>query len=144
NPPRDSRDLYTPRFVKGRGRTKIGLCPICVESREKGGEGKALWLGMKVSAFNYHMQYSHGISALTTLPFSPPLAFRYSDRRNPSKYERTRILEGMCHRCDRWVAVEGVKDVKVKVKEMFWWKHAATCHQGSNLPGEGDWYIENN
>ncbi|EGO23080.1 hypothetical protein SERLADRAFT_362390 [Serpula lacrymans var. lacrymans S7.9] len=97
---------------------------------------------MKFSAFNYHMQYSHGISAMTARPFSPPVAFRVSARRSPGKLERTHILEGKCHKCSKWIAVEGVKDVEVKVKEIFWWKHAAICHQGSTLPGEGDYYLE--
>ena len=26
NPPRDAFDLYTPRFVKGRGTTKVRFC----------------------------------------------------------------------------------------------------------------------
>ncbi|KAH7923591.1 hypothetical protein BV22DRAFT_984174, partial [Leucogyrophana mollusca] len=142
NPPRDALDLYTPRFVKGRGHTKVGLCPVCAESPARGGAGKHMWLSMKFSAFNYHMQYSHGISALTSRPFSPPVAFRVTPRRNPGKYERARILEGRCHHCRKWVAVEGVKDLEVKVKEMFWWKHAAACHQGSTLPGEGGCHVE--
>lgn len=51
NPPRDIFDLYTPRFVKGRGVDKMGLCPICIEQSERGGEGKKVWLAMKFSAF---------------------------------------------------------------------------------------------
>ncbi|KAG2013882.1 hypothetical protein CC2G_010747 [Coprinopsis cinerea AmutBmut pab1-1] len=51
NHPRGPLDLYTPRFVKGRGKDKVGLCPICVERPSRGGEGKKVWLPMKVSAF---------------------------------------------------------------------------------------------
>ena len=29
-----------------------------------------------------------------------------------------------------------------QLKEIYWWKHAAACHKGSNIEGEGDWYIE--
>ncbi len=50
NPPRNPFDLYTPRFVQGKGAEKVGLCPICIESRSRGGEDKALWLAMKFSA----------------------------------------------------------------------------------------------
>jgi len=53
NPPRAPLDLYTPRFVKGRGVEKVGLCPICLESHERGGEKKKLWLAMKFSAFKF-------------------------------------------------------------------------------------------
>lgn len=51
NAPRSVEDLYTPRFVRGIGRDKAGLCPICYESKERGGAGKADWLSMKFSAF---------------------------------------------------------------------------------------------
>ncbi|KAH9846023.1 hypothetical protein C2E23DRAFT_879867 [Lenzites betulinus] len=142
NPPRDALDLYTPRFVKGRGTSKVGLCPICHESTDRGGEGKKIWLSMKFSAFNYHMQYAHGISPATGRPFSPPLAFRIVPRPNAGKLEKTKLMEGRCHRCKKWVAIEGIKDVPTKVREIFWWKHAATCHQGSTIEGEGDVFVE--
>lgn len=51
NPPRDAFDLYTPRFTKGVGRTKLGLCPICIEPRERGGADRCEWLNMKTSAY---------------------------------------------------------------------------------------------
>lgn len=51
NSPRTVLDLYTPRFVRGVGRDKAGLCPICFEARERGGKNRAEWLSMKFSAF---------------------------------------------------------------------------------------------
>lgn len=138
--PRGSLDLYTPRFVKGRGTEKVGMCPICVEPAERGGENKKLWFAMKFSAFNYHMQYAHGISASTGRPFSPPTSFRLIERPKPGKNEKRHIQQGKCHKCDKWVAVEGVKDLESKVKELHWWKHAASCHQGSTISGECDVY----
>ena len=59
NPPRDPRDLYTPRFVKGKGRTKVGLCPICIESPSRGGRGQKVWLSMKFSAFKWSISFSY-------------------------------------------------------------------------------------
>jgi hypothetical protein len=53
NQPRSPFDLYTPRFVQGKGAEKVGLCPICIESPSRGGEGKALWLAMKFSALKW-------------------------------------------------------------------------------------------
>ncbi|KZT67549.1 hypothetical protein DAEQUDRAFT_728984 [Daedalea quercina L-15889] len=120
NPPRDDFDLYTPRFVKGRGTTKVGLCPCCMENQSRGGEEKKLWLSTKFSAFNYHMQYAHGISALTGRPFSPPVAFRTIQRTTVGKHEKAQMMQGKCHKCKKWVAVEGVKDVPTKVKEIYW------------------------
>ncbi|KAI9439422.1 hypothetical protein BJY52DRAFT_1206943 [Lactarius psammicola] len=116
---------------------------------------------MKFSAYKcYHMQYFHGIAASTARPFSPPTAFRNTQRQRPGKHERTHMLEGRCHRCARWVPVQGVKDADAKVhllllspsvadfvvrsrkvKELFWWKHAATCHGTSTIPGERNIFI---
>jgi hypothetical protein len=53
NAPRDALDLYTPRFVRGRGSDKMGMCPICIERPERGGEGRKVWLSMKFSAFKW-------------------------------------------------------------------------------------------
>jgi len=142
NEPRQPLDLYTPRFVKGSGSTKNGLCPCCCESIARGGCSKKLWLATKVSAFNYHMQYSHGLCPKTGLPFSPPIDFRVVSRPDPGKHEKSEILQGKCHKCERWVPVEGIKDVEVKVKEIFWWKHAAACHKGGNIVGERDIFVE--
>ncbi|KAH9946579.1 hypothetical protein B0H21DRAFT_742779 [Amylocystis lapponica] len=142
NPPRGALDLYTPRYVKGRGVSKVGLCPCCCESTKRGGEGRKLWLSMKFSAFNYHMQYAHGISVVSGRPFSPPTAFRVIARHHVGKHEKTSLMQGKCHKCQQWVAIEGIKDVPTKVKEIYWWKHAAACHQGSIIEGEDDIYVE--
>ncbi|RXW25808.1 hypothetical protein EST38_g35 [Candolleomyces aberdarensis] len=86
------------------------------------------------------MQYSHGISAASGKPFSPPLLFRMVPRKNPAKTDRKEIRQGKCHKCSKWVAVEGVKDIECKVKELHWWKHAASCHNQSTITGEeGVW-----
>lgn len=60
NEPRFPLDLYTPRFVKGTGREKVGLCPICVEPEERGGQNKKLWLSTKFSAFKWWVLYGPG------------------------------------------------------------------------------------
>ncbi len=28
------------------------------------------------------------------------------------------------------------------MKEIFWWKHAASCHQRSTIPGEKDVFMD--
>jgi hypothetical protein len=60
-----------------------------------------------------------GIAASTARPFSPPIAFRTSPRQRPGKLERTEMLEGQCHRCMRWVPVQGVKDAEAKVFYLY-------------------------
>ena len=88
------------------------------------------------------MQYAHGISPTTAQPFSPPIAFRLTARKQNHKNEKAEILEGLCHRCNDWAPIEGVKCVEAKLREIYWWKHAASCHKGSTIEGEGDAYIE--
>ncbi|KAI6127083.1 hypothetical protein F5141DRAFT_371747 [Pisolithus sp. B1] len=140
NPPRGALDMYTPRFVRGCGATKVGLCPVCFECPSRGGRGQCVWLSMKFSAYNYHMQYGHGISAVSCTPFSPPVSFRTTKRRNPGKRERTHIVEGKCHKCKKWIPIESLKDLEIKVKEIYWWKHAAACHQGAQIKGDDDFF----
>ena len=65
---------------------------------------------------SYHMQYAHGISPVTALPFSPPVAFRVIKRTPNHKNEKHEPLEGKCHRCQEWAPVEGVKCVEAKVR----------------------------
>ena len=61
------------------------------------------------------MQYFHGISPATFLPFSPPVAFRLQQRAQTYRNEKFQILEGKCHACGNWAAVEGIKCVEAKV-----------------------------
>ena len=61
------------------------------------------------------MQYFHGISPSTFLPFSPPVAFRLQRRAPTYRNEKSQILEGKCHACGNWAAVEGIKRVEAKV-----------------------------
>ncbi|KAG4304425.1 hypothetical protein PORY_002135 [Pneumocystis oryctolagi] len=154
NPPiqYDADDLYNPRYIKGVGINKMGMCPICCESVERGGQGKEVWLKMKISAFWYHMNFFHGINPTTALPYSPPVSFRTvplvsvnangsSKKKKTSGFtsipDRKEILEGKCHKCKKWVRVQGVKEQEVKVAEIFWWKHARSCHGTSRIKGEG-------
>ena len=70
NEPRDALDLYTPRFVKGCGATKVGVCPICIESPSRGGKGQAVWLSMKFSAYKWHVFRSTLTSSAHTTPLT--------------------------------------------------------------------------
>ncbi|EKM51269.1 uncharacterized protein PHACADRAFT_151920 [Phanerochaete carnosa HHB-10118-sp] len=53
NASRSALDLYTPRWVRGRGGTKVGLCPVCIEPPTRGGVGHKMWLSMKFSAYKW-------------------------------------------------------------------------------------------
>lgn len=90
-------DLYTPRFVKGVGSEKVGLCCICAEPKERGGEDLPLWLKMKVSSYSYHLGFFHGINNADGLPFSPPVEIRHTKRGQVAANEKSELKEGRCH-----------------------------------------------
>lgn len=52
------------------------------------------------------------------------------------------IEQGKCHACQKWIPIESFKEMEVMVPELYWWKHAASCHGISRLPGDQDPYIE--
>lgn len=87
------------------------------------------------------MQYAHGISPTTALPFSPPIAFRKSPRKPNHKNEKAEILEGLCHRCNEWAPVEGVKCVEAKVRSFFYQILVAKCIEKVFL-AQGDLLVE--
>ena len=57
-----------------------------------------------------------GISASTGVPFAPPRAFRTVARPNPGKKEKTTTRQGKCHKCLKWIPIEGIKDMETKVR----------------------------
>ncbi|EJT98145.1 hypothetical protein DACRYDRAFT_18225 [Dacryopinax primogenitus] len=106
NEPRSVYDLYTPRLVKGMGKDKMAMCPVCIEPISRGGEGKRVAYKTKVSAYT----------------------FRTTERSVNTKNMKDTMREGRCHRCKKWIPLDGVRSGDVKVREIFWWKHAAKCH----------------
>ncbi|KAE8212027.1 hypothetical protein CF327_g4282 [Tilletia walkeri] len=124
-------NLYAPRYIRGQGMIKEGLCPVCWES------GEERFFKIKQSSYNYHMQYTHGISAVTGEPFAPPIAFRTVER--PKKdirpFEKETIKEGRCHVCHKFIAVENVKQTEIKVPD---------CQRnGKPLAGASGTFVEN-
>ncbi|SJX63788.1 related to Meiotic expression upregulated protein 26 [Sporisorium reilianum f. sp. reilianum] len=137
NKPRSILDLYTPRFVKGVSAQKVGMCPICYE------DGKVKFLKTKFSAYNYHLQNFHGVSAFTGLPFTPPTHFRGKRRTNVKPTERAQIIQGLCHCCHKYIDMQGPKATEIKVPEIYWWKHAQACHRKGTTPeGVGGYFVE--
>ncbi|KAJ2737332.1 hypothetical protein IW152_000056 [Coemansia sp. BCRC 34962] len=109
-------DMYTPRWMRGIGKSKEGLCPVCFSS------GKQNWKRMKCSAYWYHLNYFHGVSSLTGRPFPNPQATRMV----PTGSGRQR-QQGQCHICYKWVDTESARKVRVNVPEIYWWKHIQAC-----------------
>ncbi|GAA5859647.1 hypothetical protein JCM1840_006389 [Sporobolomyces johnsonii] len=137
----DPFNLYYPRFVKGNADDKCGMCPICAEPPERGGEGEQKWLKLKNSSYVYHMSYAHGLSNLTGLPFSPPTSMRIVDLPNSTKDTRSQMTQGLCHKCNDWIPLLSVKNIDAIVPELIWWKHAKKCHGESTIPGERDPFV---
>ncbi|KAI8056856.1 hypothetical protein BDF22DRAFT_617019 [Syncephalis plumigaleata] len=128
-------DMYTPRKVKGEGRAKLGECPVCYE------EGVSTWFRLKISSYWYHMNFYHGISCVTRRPYRNPVQIRKhrlsqlpesSNASSVSSGSSTEALselhEGLCHNCDRWIAMDSIRHIAVKVPMIYWWKHAQQCH----------------
>ena len=159
----DIMSLYTPRFTRGVADEKVGLCPICVESPERGGDGDAKWLKLKNSSYVYHMSFAHGISNLTGLPFSPPLKIRTVTLKKETRDGRSEMKQGLCHKvrlrwvslaalryakfdssdaqCNTWQHMQSSKNIEMTVPELIWWKHAKACHGTSRIQGEDDYYV---
>lgn len=76
NKPSDPLNLYWPRFVRGNADDKCGMCPICAEPKERGGEGEIKWLKVRLTLPN-------GESNLTV-------------DRPPSRSSRTAVLYTTC------------------------------------------------
>lgn len=47
----DPLNLFAPRFVRGVKSERESLCPICVESVERGGEGEMKWMRVSICFF---------------------------------------------------------------------------------------------
>ncbi|KAJ3414472.1 hypothetical protein HDV05_006565 [Chytridiales sp. JEL 0842] len=62
------KDAYTPKWVRFQGAAKEGFCDMCPTPGR--------WLQLKNSAYWYHKQFSHGISSISGLPFTPPAETR--------------------------------------------------------------------
>lgn len=96
-------DLYTPRFVRGRGNKREGWCGICKPGR---------WLVLKNSGYWYDKSFSHGISATGTT-FDGPSQTRRMEG-NPE------VWEGLCKSCGEWIAL-----ISSKKKGIPWFRHTS-------------------
>ncbi|WBW73910.1 DUF4451 family conserved fungal protein [Schizosaccharomyces osmophilus] len=97
-------DYYLPRYTRGQGKKKEGLCPICCLHKS------FVWLRTKTSAYWYHMNFLHGIHSKGR-PYHPPIEFRTIPVRKVKSIiglpDRRQIVQGKCHQCNRWVRCQG-------------------------------------
>lgn len=122
-------DAYSPRAVRGKGTSKEGMCPVCDHE---------VWFKIKQSAYWYHMNFTHGISAVTCKPYSRPIEYRrlkatYPEDNGTSIME----IEGLCSACEQWVMI-AVRAWSARVEPFdtlnhsSWFKHAQKCHMASS------------
>lgn len=142
-PPRSPRpakrrspdDLYSPKTVRGAGYLKEGLCPLCPE---------VAWFKIKQSAYWYHMNFTHGISAMTGRPYEMPVQYRFTPLCNEVTLKCRDVLqpckevqlEGLCNRCGDWISIvvipKHMSNLPFKTfNHSTWFKHSQKCHQKS-------------
>lgn len=125
---RHPQDLYTPRVVRGTGMNREGLCEIC---------SPGVWLKIKQSAYWYHMNFIHGVSAATGRPYEPPQSQRQKIVTRMGG-ELVTETEGLCAYCEQWVFMvqesvvdRGSRDNDKEEREAagnsVWWRHLQKC-----------------
>ena len=119
---RSEDDKYSPVWIRGRGVDREGLCPLCNPS---------VWLKIKQSAYWYHMNFYHGISAATGRPYKHPINYRFSYDEKSCK----RVVEGHCGTCLQWIhlaadfeGIESTESIEEHLHFTVWYKHAQKCH----------------
>jgi hypothetical protein len=123
---RSEHDRYTPVWIRGRGVEREGLCPLCEPQ---------VWFKIKQSAYWYHMNFFHGISAATGRPYKLPISYRLS----PSSRNGFRNVEGHCGSCLHWILIasdwsdggstnDATMDIESSIPMQSWYKHAQKCH----------------
>lgn len=126
---RSDSDFYSPLWIRGRGADREGLCPVCEPP---------VWLKIKQSAYWYHMNFFHGISATTGRSYKRPISYRFvfDDKSSLSLMTIPAVkVEGHCGNCLQWIplATEYTGDRSIEILERSicftsWFKHAQKCH----------------
>ncbi|KAJ2770447.1 hypothetical protein IWQ57_002659, partial [Coemansia nantahalensis] len=70
----------------------------------------------------YHLNYYHGVSALTGRPFPAPLASRVAAGAGGRGRQ-----QGLCGVCGEWVFTDSSRKVAINVPQIYWWKHIQAC-----------------
>lgn len=118
---RSDSDFYSPVWIRGRGVEREGLCPLCEP---------VVWLKIKQSAYWYHMNFFHGISAATGKPYKRPISYRYTP-----EFDSSFKVDGHCGNCLQWISLvtdyngdKTTESVERSVCFTSWYKHAQKCH----------------
>ena len=134
---RFAEDLYSPAVVRGKGYWKEGLCALCPTPA---------WFKIKQSAYWYHMNFTHGISAMTGRPYEMPSQYQvcplsggevaFKCRDTPQACSEVQV-EGLCGCCGEWISIVVIPRHKSSLpfsafNHSAWYKHSQKCHQKSH------------
>lgn len=118
---RSDSDYYSPSWIKGRGVDREGLCPLCDPS---------VWFKIKQSAYWYHLNFYHGISATTGKPYNHPISYKFANTDSGASR-----VEGHCGQCLQWIFLSSdfmgnpnSESVEDSLSFTTWYKHAQKCH----------------
>lgn len=135
-------DLYTPRWVRGRGALREGLCERC---------SPGTWLKIKQSGYWYHMNFVHGISAASGRMYDSPIKVREASCDTFCGLGSMQA-EALCSECEKWIPLAHRTQASqstgnfIKLDETdfclpddqlvnansrqlaSWWRHAQKCH----------------
>lgn len=136
---RHDQDMYTPRWIRGAGAMREGLCELCQPPQ---------WLKIKQSAYWYHMNFQHGISANTGKPYEDPIDLKRDLDWGTGLYQGSQVIatKGQCQKCCKWIVLSQQKEDSysraitmtkstetLQIKELSqWWKHAQKCYKSNN------------
>ncbi|GAA5869281.1 hypothetical protein JCM8547_005184 [Rhodosporidiobolus lusitaniae] len=149
--PRWPSDEYTPLWVRGKGKDKVGWCgkcppPIVVDGaggEEAGEEGERKeetkgkrWFNLKDASYWFHTTFSHGISSKSGRPFDPPLQVRHVPPPASNDASTSVQLEGLCGTCKEWKPFETVRPSSDMPSRTPWYAHAHECHEQLSPAGK--------
>lgn len=122
--PRHPDDLYTPRWVRGKGAEREGFCGMC---------HPGIWLKIKQSSYWYHMNFSHGISAATGRPYLAPRKIKQVLRAT-SAGEQVYQVEAKCDSCAEYICLAHMVEPRDEGRlfedssvRLTWWRHQQKC-----------------
>lgn len=126
----DGSNMYKPRFVRGQGETREGLCEYC---------NPGTWHRLKQSSYWYHMNFQHGISSVTGTLYENPVDTRktsYWTKKSKKQQGnqgslQINYVQGFCDSCNKWVDItqENNTDADGNLRLTNWYRHAHKCHR---------------
>lgn len=131
--PRFTGDFYKPTLIRGSGSEREGRCELC---------NPHIWLNLKRSTYWYHLNFTHGISSKTGLPYPDPVQVRKSSFQSGHEYDKRQFFEAFCDNCKSWISITiplskniSISNIPIspydRSKFSDWFKHSQKCLSSS-------------